>query len=131
MATYEQLKKLVLDEIEPVTSNQRNAVSVRARKEAQAWHGFMRAAVTGDLDLPSDVDTSPIVFSDDRSMFDSIGGGVVLGDEDRHECTATPMRVSASAPDSGWVAVNVDGEVIAMSTQEAFRRGLREVLVPR
>jgi hypothetical protein len=156
MATYEELKKLTLKETQPGALNRRNAAQIEgvqdldasaaecsrvqdlgphardlARKQAVMWHNFMLTSVTDGIDLPSDVYTSPVVFNTDRTMFSSIGGGVILVGDDMLECTATPMRVSISAPDAGWVAVKVKGEIVAMSVDEAFRRGLREVALPQ
>jgi hypothetical protein len=137
MATYEELKKLTLKETQPGALNRRNAAKcsrvqdLDAQKQAVMWHNFMLTSVTDGIDLPSDVYILPVVFNTDRTMFSTIGGGVILVGDDMLECTATPMRVSISAPDAGWVAVKVKGEIVAMSVDEAFRRGLREVALPQ
>lgn len=106
----------------------------RARKSGtvpgadDAWHSVMHDAVCKGLgQFPDDTDESPVEFSAEKVLHDSIGGGVML---DSGESNAPAFRVSKSAAD-GSEFVMVEGEAIALTIEQAFRRGLCEIPIPR
>lgn len=108
----------------------------RARKSGtvpgadDAWHSVMHDAVcNGRGQFPDDTDESPVEFSAEKVVHDSIGGGVML---DSGVANAPAFRVSKFAADgSEFVMVEIEGEAIALTIEQAFRRGLCEIPIPR
>jgi DNA-binding XRE family transcriptional regulator len=82
---------------------------------------YMRKAVVTGENLPTNPDQTPVTFSSKKSMYTN-AGGILLDDTD-----GIPVTVAAeSCKASDVVIVRYNGNLCAMTVEEAFDRGLKE-----
>lgn len=95
------------------------------------WVEVMAQSVCDGLSgFPTDTATAPVTFSTTVVANYIVGGGAIFG---VGEVTSRPsFRVSTNVRElTRFVMVEVEGEAVAMTIEEAFRRGLQEVEFPK
>lgn len=141
MKTYNELKK---DFFASLQIKGRNAASsARLMEGAWAQHMeqivckkakgvFSNGLVTGapsNFDFPTPT-TEPLRVSSTHAAIPTVGGGVVLKERATYE-DMIPASVAVENSPKDWVAIMIDEQLVAVTVQEAFERGLHEVEMPR
>lgn len=95
-------------------------------EQRAAWIAHMNEMVWGEAlasEFP-EADASVLQYSDDSSVFANVGGLIVY--------QTGGLRVTLEAVlESRFVVAMHAGELTAMTVEQAFRRGLRDVEIPR
>lgn len=142
MASYDELRARVIAEYiaswapsAERVARMRNAPPVVPSSEklmqgayAHAWAQHQQRAVcNGTAELPdTGLDSSPLVFSKTHTAIPNIGG-LISESMDGYPVTEDAEKAPARAP---WVLVQMDGQYVALTLDQAFRRALREAVWP-
>ncbi len=124
--TYDDLKTTVLEDA--AAAHQKKLQGTRFREKPYVpdfepeWHRYMISAVcAGTVPFPDSIPDS-LTYSNEYVAVSNIGGLITLTKN------GPGLRVTNEVGGIGkeFVVVDWDGELTAMTVDQAFRRGLRE-----